>query len=60
MSEQKKWGGKRQGAGRPQTLKNPKRVTFWLEAEQVEWLKSQGEKSEVVRRLIEQARHASA
>lgn len=55
----KQWGGKRQGSGRPSTLKNPIRVTIWLEAEQVDWLKLQGEQGEVIRRLIEQARATS-
>lgn len=54
MSDEKKqWGGKREGAGRPSTLKDPKRVTIWLEAEQLAWVKTQGEQGEVIRRLID-------
>lgn len=50
------WGGKRHGSGRPSKLLNPKRVTIWLEAEQVEWLSSQGDKSEVIRNLINKSK----
>lgn len=59
MSEKKQWGGKRQGSGRPPTLQNPVRVTIWLEAEQLTWVKSQGEQSKVIRRLIDHERQAS-
>lgn len=48
--------GPRPTAGRPSTLKDAVRVTLWLEAEQVAWVKAQGEQGEVIRRLIEQAR----
>lgn len=58
--EKKQWGGKREGAGRPATLKGAVRVTIWLEAEQLEWVNSQGEQGEVIRRLIEQARVKNA
>lgn len=56
MDNKKQWGGKRKGAGRPSTLKNAVRVTVWLEAEQLTWVKTQGEPGEVIRRLIEQIR----
>lgn len=56
MSEKKQWGGKREGAGRPPTLKNAVRITIWLEAEQLAWVKAQGEPGEVIRRLVEQVR----
>lgn len=56
MSDKKQWGGKREGAGRPSTLKDAVRVTVWLEAEQLAWVKTQGEPGEVIRRLVEAAR----
>lgn len=59
MNEKKQWGGKREGAGRPSTLKNAVRVTVWLETEQLEWVKAQGEPGEVIRRLIEAAREGN-
>lgn len=51
-----KHGGKRQGSGRPSKLLNPKRVTIWLEAEQLEWINSQGDKSEIIRNLINKSK----
>lgn len=56
MNNKKQRGGKRQGSGRPAKLTNPKRVTFWLEAKQVIWLESQGDKSEVIRNIIDKER----
>lgn len=60
MPEKKQWGGKRipgegKSLGRPSTLQNPVRVTIWLEAEQLAWVKSQGKRFEVIRRLIDEA-----
>lgn len=62
--KERKPGGPRPMAGRPATLKDPVRVTIWLEAEQLAWIKAQGrilslskgELSEVIRRLIDEAR----
>lgn len=51
--------GPRPTAGRPSTLKDPVRLTIWLEAEQLEWVKAQGEPGEVMRRLIEAAREGN-
>lgn len=44
--------GPRPQAGRKPKLANPKRVTVWVEEEQLAWVLSQGDKSEVIRRLI--------
>jgi len=52
--------GPRPMAGRPSTLKDPVRVTIWLEAEQLGWVKSRGELSEVIRRLIDEARSGNS
>lgn len=65
MNDKKQWGGKRipgegKSLGRPSTLQNPVRVTIWLEAEQLAWVKSQGEQGEVIRRLIDEARNDTA
>ena len=49
-------GGLRKGAGRKQKLVNPKRVTIWLESEQIEWLKRHGDKSKAIRELIDRER----
>lgn len=48
--------GPRPTAGRKSKLINPKRVTLWLEAEQVNWLENQGDKSEVIRNIIDKER----
>lgn len=55
MSEKKQRGGKREGAGRPSQLQDAKRITITLEGWQLDWIKSQGEASEVIRRLIDKA-----
>lgn len=47
--------GPRPQAGRKPKLTNPKRITVWLEAEQLAWLNAQGDKSEVIRQLITKA-----
>lgn len=57
MSDKKQWGGIRQGSGRPPTLKNPVRVTIWLEADELDWIKSQGKQGEVTRQLINKERN---
>lgn len=49
--------GPRPQAGRKPKLANPKRVTVWVEEEQLTWVLSQGDKSEVIRRLINEARN---
>lgn len=46
----------RKPKGRETKLLNPQRVTIWLEAEQVNWLESQGDKSEVIRNIIDKER----
>lgn len=51
--------GPRPKAGRKPNLLEPKRVTIWLESEHIAWIKSQGEFSEVIRRLIEQAKNGT-
>lgn len=51
--------GPRPTAGRKAKLLSPKRVTIWLEAEQIEWLNSQGDKSEIIRNLINRERSIS-
>lgn len=49
---ERKSTGPRPQAGRPAKLANPKRVTIWIEEEQLAWVLSQGDKSEVIRGLI--------
>lgn len=56
MSKQREWGGKRQGSGRPPTLQNPVRITIWITAEQLAWIEARGEKSIVIRQLIDEVR----
>lgn len=48
--------GPRPTAGRKAKVSNPTRVTVTIELWQAEWLASQGDKSEVIRRLIDEAK----
>lgn len=53
------WGGKRIAApgktlGRDKSLANPVRVTFWIEADELEQIKKHGSVTDVLRRLVKE------
>ena len=48
--------GPRPTAGRPAKVADPVRVTLTIEACQLEWLNRQGDKSQTIRDLINQAK----
>lgn len=59
-TEKNQWGGKRipgpgKRLGLAPVLKDAVRVTIWLTAVQLAWLKAQGKPGEVIRRLIDEA-----
>ena len=42
--------------GRPREILGGKRINIYLSAEQIEWLKTQGNASKAIQKLIDQAR----
>lgn len=48
-------GGPRQNAGRPRKTSDNLSFSVLLPPEQVQWLETQGKRSQVIRRLIKQA-----
>lgn len=45
--------------GRPRTISGGKRINIYLSLEQIEWLKSTGNMSQTLQKLIEKAKEAN-